>query len=185
MKGPLDVHRALLAAGVQHEIVRVPRALNAADDMPDVLALPAKSCVSVRMYDAGGDLFALAVPAGSVLRPINLARALGVRAVVPAPVHLVNAVTDYTAALVSPICLPATVSLVVDAVLGLAEVLYTPTGDSGTVLKIHSRDLLIHTGAMVAALTVPAALPDDMPLHVEAPARRLAVVPLRVTTPTR
>jgi Cys-tRNA(Pro)/Cys-tRNA(Cys) deacylase len=178
MKGPLDVHRDLLSAGVPHEIVRLHRPLNTADEMPDVLVLPSSSCVSVRMYDAGGTLYALAVPAGVALRSGALARALGVQNVLPAPVHQVNAVTDFTAALVSPICLPAQVRLVIDASLGVTEVLYAPTGDSGTVLKIRSHDLLTHTGALVTALTAPATLPDSVELDVTAVPRRLPVRPL-------
>ncbi len=178
MKGPLDVHRELLSAGIPHEIVRSPRALNTADEMPDVLSLPSWWCVSVRLYDAGGTLYALAVPAGVTLRSGALARNLGVPAVVPAAVHRINAVTDFTAALVSPICLPEHVRLVVDASLGTSEVLYAPTGDSGTVLKIRSRDLLVHTNALVAALTEWGTSREGVRLDVDAAARRIHVRPL-------
>jgi prolyl-tRNA editing enzyme YbaK/EbsC (Cys-tRNA(Pro) deacylase) len=157
VKGPLDIHRDLLAAGVPHEIVRLPRSIAGADELPDVLELPAGSCVSVRMYDADGELYALAVPASAPTRPTTLARALGVPAIRPAAVDDVNVLTDFSAALVSPVCLPPEVNLVFDAALGAADVLYAPTGDSGTVLKIRSRDLLLHTGARVTSLTVPAA----------------------------
>jgi prolyl-tRNA editing enzyme YbaK/EbsC (Cys-tRNA(Pro) deacylase) len=166
MKGPLDVHRELLAAGVAHEIVRLPRSVGSADELADVLSLPPSSCVSVRMYEADGALYALAVPASAPLRPGTLARALGVRAVRPAPVDRVNVVTDFSAALVSPVCLPPQVRLVVDAALGLSDVLYTPTGDSGTVLKIRSHDLLIHTNASVTALTAPVAVADELAMYM-------------------
>jgi prolyl-tRNA editing enzyme YbaK/EbsC (Cys-tRNA(Pro) deacylase) len=158
VKGPLDIHRDLLAAGVPHEIVRLPRAIAGADELPDVLELPSRSCVSVRMYDADGELYALAVPASAPTRPTTLARALGVPAIRPAAVDLVNIVTDFSAGLVSPVCLPPEVNLVFDAALGTADVLYAPTGDSGTVLKIRSRDLLLHSDARVTSLTVPAAV---------------------------
>lgn len=162
MKGPLDVHRELLAAGVPHEIVRLRTAIQAADELPDALSLPHSACVSVRMYDADGVLHALALPASAPTRPVTLARALGAKRVVPADVDRVNLVTGFSASLVSPVCLPPEVVLVVDAALGTTDVLYAATGDSGTVLKIRSRDLLIHTNSLVTALTAPVAVPDEI-----------------------
>lgn len=158
MKGPLDINRELLAVGVPHEIVRLPRPITSAEELPDVLGLPSGSCVSVHMYEADGTLYALALPASAPVRSRVLARALGVSAVRPADVDHVNAVTDYCAPLVAPVCLPECVRLVVDASLGLTDVLYTATGESGTVLKIRSHDLLVHSGALVAALTAPATV---------------------------
>lgn len=162
MKGPLDIHRELLAVGVPHEIVRLQSAIQAADELPVALALPPSSCVSVRMYDADGVLHALAVPAAAPTRAITLARALGARRLELAPASRINAVTGFRAGLVSPVGLPVEVVLVVDAVLGNSDVLYAATGDSGTVLKIRSRDLLLHTGALVAALTAPAVVGADL-----------------------
>jgi prolyl-tRNA editing enzyme YbaK/EbsC (Cys-tRNA(Pro) deacylase) len=168
VKGPLDVHRELLAAGVPHEIVRLPTAVQSADDFPDVLSLPPTACVSVRMYEADGVLHALAVPASAPTRSVTLARALGARHVDVAPVDLVNRVTDFATAFVSPVCLPPAVVLVVDAVLGTSDILYAATGDSGTVLKIRSRDLLVHTDARVAALTAPVGVPNQLSLVTRA-----------------
>jgi len=185
VKGPLDIHRELLAAGVPHEIVRLRSAIQVADDLPDLLALPPATCISVRMYDAYGVLHALAVPASAPTRSVTLARALGARRVAPAPAHRVNAVTDFSAGLVSPVCLPREVVLVVDAVLGNSDILYAATGDSGTVLKIRSRDLLVHTNAKVAALTAPTAVADDfLRLPDEAPIQFDRRVAQRIALPT-
>jgi Cys-tRNA(Pro)/Cys-tRNA(Cys) deacylase len=158
MKGPLDINRDLLAVGVPHEIVRLPRPIATAEELPEVLGLPAASCVSVHLYDADGTLYALALPAGAPVRPSILARALGVPAVRPADVDTVNAVTDFCAPLVAPVSLPDNVRLVVDAALGLTDILYAATGESGTVLKIRSHDLLVHTRALVTTLTAPATV---------------------------
>lgn len=160
MKGALDIHRELLSAGVPHEIVRLPSAIASADELPDVLSLPPSSCISVRMYDADGVLHALAVPASAPTRSITLARALGATHVEPATATRVNVQTGFAAGLVAPIGLPPDVVLVVDAILGTSTVLYAATGDSGTVLKIRSRDLLVHSNARVAALSAPVAVPD-------------------------
>lgn len=158
MKGPLDINRDLLAVGVPHEIVRLPRPIASAEELPEVLGLPSGSCVSVHMFAAEGALYALALPAGAPVRPSMLARALGVSAVRAADADTVNAVTDFCAPLVSPVSLPDSVRLVVDAALGLTDVLYAATGESGTVLKIRSHDLLVHTRALVATLTAPATV---------------------------
>jgi prolyl-tRNA editing enzyme YbaK/EbsC (Cys-tRNA(Pro) deacylase) len=163
LKGALDVARELLAAGVPHEIVRLPYGIQSADDLPEVLSLPASVCISVRMYDADGVLHALAVPATAPTRSITLARALGATHVEAASVDRVNALTGFAAGLVSPIGLPTGVVLVVDAFGGASSVLNAPTGDSGTVLKIRSRDLLVHSNARVAALSAPVAVPDEWP----------------------
>lgn len=177
MKGPLDITRELLAAGVPHEIVRLPRAITSAAELPEVLDLPAASCISVQIYDADGIMYALAVPASTPTRPATLAAALGVPRVRPADANVINVITDFCAPLVSPVCLPPTVPLVVDASLGTTDVLYAPTGDSGTVLKIRTHDLLVHTRALVAALTGPAPLPARVPAAVVTPALAPSPVP--------
>ncbi|MEO6713291.1 MAG: YbaK/EbsC family protein [Mycobacteriales bacterium] len=173
MKGAIDVHLELLSAGVPHEIVRLPSAIASADELPEVLSMPPAECISVRMYDADGVLHALAVPASAPTRSMTLARALGASRVEPAGIERVNAMTGYAAGLVSQIGLPPGVVLVIDAILGTSNVLYAPTGDSGTVLKIRSHDLLVHSNARVAALSAPVAAPDSFLLgRRRTPARR-------------
>jgi prolyl-tRNA editing enzyme YbaK/EbsC (Cys-tRNA(Pro) deacylase) len=153
MKGALDIHRELLARDVQHEIVRLPRVVLQADEIPDALGLPADSCVAVRMYVADGQLVAVAVPAGRTPDPTALLATLSATAVRPAMAQEVNARTEFAAGLVSPVLLPDDVPLYADAALGGTEVCYTPTGDTGTALGIRVGDLLVVTGARVADLS--------------------------------
>ena len=47
MKGALDVHRALLAADVPHEVVRLDSRITEADELPRALGLRA-GCLAVR-----------------------------------------------------------------------------------------------------------------------------------------
>ena len=156
MKSALDVHRALLAQDLPHEIVRLRSRLLTADDLPLVLGLE-RGCVAVRCYaverERGPSFAAVLVPAGTVPSPSALLKTLDARSIRPAGAGQINAVTDYAAGLVSPICLPAGVELLADAALEAVDVCYCAVGEAGVALGIRSRDLLVVTGARVATLT--------------------------------
>lgn len=177
MRGALDVHQQLLAAGVPHEIVRLPRPVQRADELPAVLSLPDSSCLTVRVFElartngdpgrtgpaapmprvAGmgavaaigheGDMVAVLVTAGSTVDEIAVARACGGRAVRAAGPLEVNATTQFFAGLVSPVCLPTGLRLYAEASLDRPGVVYAATGEGGTALGIASRDLLRHVAA--------------------------------------
>ncbi|TAL22960.1 MAG: hypothetical protein EPN99_05150, partial [Frankiales bacterium] len=109
MKGALDVHRELLARDVPHEMVRLPRRATSGDDLPRLLALP-RGAVTVHCFEVtradGAAFAAVLVPSGRVPDPAALLDALGAVAISPARPDVVNAVTDYAAGLVGPVCLP-------------------------------------------------------------------------------
>src|ERR1700738_3601910 len=50
MKDALAIHRMLLERETLHEIVRLPRLIANADELPDVLGLPASQCLATRIY---------------------------------------------------------------------------------------------------------------------------------------
>ena len=158
MKDALAIHRELLARGVPHEIVRLRRIVLTADELPEALGLSAGQCVAVRMYDADGLLAALCVPAGATPAPSAVLAATGARRIGVAAVDRVNEHTEFAGGLVAPLLLPDDVPIIVDASLASRDVLYTPTGESGTALGIHSRDLLAVTGARVDSLLTPASV---------------------------
>jgi prolyl-tRNA editing enzyme YbaK/EbsC (Cys-tRNA(Pro) deacylase) len=161
MRGPLDITRELIAADVLHEIVHLRRRIDDAAELPEVLDLPGTSCVAVRLYDAGdGTLLAALLPADAAAATTALAAAAGVRAIRRADPALVSAATDYVASLVPPVGLPGDVRLVAHAGLAAQEVLYTPTGDGSTALKIRTADLLALTGATVASIVEPGVVLD-------------------------
>jgi len=109
VRGALEVHRELLARDVPHEVVRLPVRLASADDLPGALGLEL-GCVAVRCYlvERSGrcSFAAVLVPAGAVPSPAALLDALSARSVRPARPEQVNATTDCTAGLVSPVGLP-------------------------------------------------------------------------------
>ncbi len=149
MKGAVDVHRALLARDVPHEIVRLPRVVLTADEIPDVLGLPPSRCVTTRMYDADDQLVAVVVRAGDIPHPDSVLAAAGARSLHPASPDTVNRVTDYAASLVCPLLLPPEVRVFADSCLSDVDVVYAPTGEGGTVLGIPLSALLVSAGARV------------------------------------
>ena len=155
MKDALDVHRSLLAAEVPHEVVRLPRLVLSADEIPEVLGLPPERCVVVRLYQADDRLAAVLVRAGDQPHPGAVLSALGARSLRSASREAVNEATDFAAALVSPALLPPDIPVLADACLGHADVVYTATGDGGTALGIPTRWLLTVSRARVAELCGP------------------------------
>ena len=158
MKSALDVHRALLAAGVPHEMVRLRTPALTGDDLPRSLGVARECCAVVRCYrvtrrDGTTHVGAVLLRSGDTPDPASLLDAFRAVSIRPATGAEVNAATDYASALVSPVCLPDGVPLLADAAVGGGDVMYTPTGESGVALGIHTRDLLVASGARVTNLT--------------------------------
>jgi len=174
MKDALDVHRSLLAREVPHEVIRLPRLVLSADEIPDALDLPADRCVAVRVYHADNDTVAVIVRAGETPHPGAVLAALGARTLRIARPDEVNRLTDFAAPLVSPVLLPDSVRVLADACVGHVDVVYAPTGDSGTVLGISSRGLLTASRASVAELCLPDAATIDLATEMHVDARQLA-----------
>ncbi len=153
MKGPLDIHRDLLARDVPHEIVRLPRPVLHAAELPDVLDMPPAQCLVVSMFDAGTELVATITTAGRLPSLSQVRAAVGRPSLAPASALRVNAITDYAASLVAPLLLPSSVTLLADSSVTTADVVYAPTGDCGTALGIAATHLLAVNGAAVGDLS--------------------------------
>lgn len=167
MKSALDVHRALLDRDVAHEVVRLRGQVVTADDLPRVLGLE-RGCATVRCYvvqrESTTSFAAVLVPSELVPSPARLLEALEACVVRPARPEHVNAVTDFAAGLVSPVCLPVEVELLADSALTRSEVCYCALGEGGVALGIRTSDLLATTGARVVALTGPGPAGPGDPL---------------------
>jgi prolyl-tRNA editing enzyme YbaK/EbsC (Cys-tRNA(Pro) deacylase) len=179
VRGPLDVHRELLGASVEHEVVRLPRLVSTASELPEALGLSPRVCVRMTLFEAPAGLVGCALACDRTPDPTVVAHALGARSVRRAADDAVNAAVDTAAGLVCPIGLPAGVPLLVDAGLAGADVVYAATGDAGTALKIRAADLIRHTGARVLDLAHPRI--DDRldPLRGAARATAVASQPVR------
>lgn len=159
MRGALDVHRELLARDVPHEMVRLRGTVAAdADDLPRALDHSPTCCVAVRCYVTDQGFACALVGAGAVPHPQALLDALDAGTLRPATPDEVNAATEFSAGLVSPVCLPDTAAVVCDSALLRCDVVYCPLGEGGVALGIRTRDLLAATGARVVGL-FPLPLP--------------------------
>jgi prolyl-tRNA editing enzyme YbaK/EbsC (Cys-tRNA(Pro) deacylase) len=162
MLDALDVHRSLLAREVPHEVVRLPRLVLSADEIPDAMGLPPESCVAVRMYLTDVGPVAVIVRAGETPHPGAVLSAVGARSVRAARPDDVNMVTDFAASLVCPVLLPESVPVLADSCVGHVDVVYAPTGDGGTALGIATRWLLTASRASVAELCAPSSPTVDL-----------------------
>ncbi|HET6911696.1 MAG TPA: YbaK/EbsC family protein [Mycobacteriales bacterium] len=162
MLDALDVHRSLLAREVPHEVVRLPRLALSADEIPEIMGLPASRCVAVRMYVADDRHVAVIVRAGDLPHPGAVLAAAAARTLRSMRPDFVNQVTDFAAPLVCPVLLPDSVTVLADSCVGHADVVYAPTGDGGTVLGIPTRWLLTASRASVAELCAPATPTLDL-----------------------
>lgn len=180
MKNALDIHRLLLAHETDHSIVRLRRLIATADELPGALGMSAHHCVAVRVYIAPGQQLALLVRARQT-PPLSAVRAVAdARDVRPAAPDLVNRATDYAADLVAPLLLPDRVGVFIDGDLvksvhgGAADgerIVYTPTGESGTALRIAVDDLVRFSGAAAANLATRRMTVPDAPGAVHPPTR--------------
>ncbi|MDQ1681329.1 MAG: hypothetical protein QOI42_2188 [Frankiaceae bacterium] len=152
MIGAMDVHRELLSREIQHEIVRLPRVVLNADELPDALRVPAGQCVTTRLYFVDDRPVAVAVAAMSTPQPAAVLAAVDGTTLRPATSQQTNELTQYAAGLVNAAHLPADIPLYVDADLDVSGTLYLPTGDTGTALGIPSAVFFRLTRARVAHL---------------------------------
>jgi hypothetical protein len=162
MKDALAIHRMLLEREAPHEIVRLPRAIANADELHEVLRMPAVRCLATRVYSVQPVLrptvprgfrtmAAMVNQAGAGGTPEAVRSALGARSVRQASADIINKTTDYAAELVAPLLLPQAMPLFIDEAiveaLGADDIVYTATGEPRIALAIPVFDLLAITGA--------------------------------------
>ncbi|MCF6468210.1 hypothetical protein FAF44_07320 [Nonomuraea sp. MG754425] len=156
MKDALAIHRRLLAHQIHHEIVRLPRPMTCAEELPEAVRAAPERCLMVTVLEVttwvGHDVVvAVATPVSSPPRPGAVGGLLRARQVRPARAHVVNATTDYAAGLVCPLLLPESLPMYIDDRLPTdGEPIFTTTGERHTVLSLRALDLLgVLPGKMV------------------------------------
>jgi Cys-tRNA(Pro)/Cys-tRNA(Cys) deacylase len=148
MKDALALHRWLLAHQVHHEIVRLPRPMTCAEELPETVSAAPDRCLMVTVLEVATRegrevVIGITSPVSLPPRPGVVGGVLGVRQVRPAPAHVVNAATDYADGLVCPLLLPESLPVFVDDRLPTdAETIFMPTGERRTVLAVRAFDLL-------------------------------------------
>ncbi|WP_055480352.1 aminoacyl-tRNA deacylase [Sphaerimonospora mesophila] len=149
MKDALAIHRRLLARQIHHEIVRLPRPLTCADDLPEMLGATPETCVRVSVFEVPtrGRIDPVAVVGSVAAHPTAQAvgTVLHAHDVRPASSFVVNSVTDYPDRLVCPLLLPDDLTVLVDQRvvdrLDPDEFAHTPTGERRTALRIRALHL--------------------------------------------
>ncbi|KAB8196422.1 hypothetical protein FH608_006635 [Nonomuraea phyllanthi] len=149
MKDALAIHRWLLAHQVHHEIVRLPRPMTCAEDLPEAVSAAPDRCLKVTVLEVttrvGREVVIAATCPVSASPPLGaIGGLLGVRRVRPAPAHVVNSATDYASGLVCPLLLPRSLPMFIDDRLLLIddEPVYTATGERHTALTLRALDLM-------------------------------------------
>src|SRR5690606_15225673 len=144
MKDALAIHRWLLAHQVHHEIVRLPRTLTSARNLPEVLHADPADCLEVSVFEVdtrvSREPVAVLAAVATPPRAVIVASVLGARRAYPASAFLVNAATEYAYGLVCPLLLPEERTLLIDERLHsgpASRVVYTPTGERRTALSIR------------------------------------------------
>ncbi|MCG5215656.1 YbaK/EbsC family protein [Streptosporangium sp. KLBMP 9127] len=176
MKDALAIHRWLLAHQVHHEIVRLPRVLTCAAELPEVIRAAPADCLEVSVYevDTRIGIEPVAVVASVAAPPALglLGGLLGARKVRPASAFLVNAATEYAAGLVCPLLLPENLTLLIDERLfddmSADRLLHTPTGERRTALSLRAPDLL----ALVPGKRLDLAPRSRLPISHTSPHTR-------------
>ncbi|MFI7438949.1 aminoacyl-tRNA deacylase [Nonomuraea indica] len=160
MKDALAIHRWLLAHQVHHEIVRLPRPITGADELPGAVSAPPGRCVAVTTFEVATrmeeEVVAVVSSVAAPPLPGVVGGLLGVRRVRPASAFTVNAATDYAAGLVCPLLLPAGLRILIDDRLRPdTEPIFTATGERHTALRIRALDLLSVLPGKTVDLTIP------------------------------
>ncbi|MFG1709332.1 aminoacyl-tRNA deacylase [Nonomuraea sp. M3C6] len=148
MKDALAIHRWLLAHQVHHEIVRLPRPMTCAEELPETVSAAPGRCLMVTVLEVvtriGREVvIAVTTTVGSPPRPGTIGGLLGVRQVRAAQAHVVNSATDYADGLVCPLLLPESLPMFIDDRLSADDKpIFTPTGERHTALTMRALDLL-------------------------------------------
>lgn len=149
MKDALAIHRWLLAHQVRHEILRLPRPLASASDLPRSLGVPPGECLAVTVFQVttrvDEEVVAVVTAVDAPPAPGVIGALRGAREIRPAPAFVTNAATDYAAGLVCPLLLPDRLTVLLDQRLidsfRGGEPVYTATGERHTALRIGATDL--------------------------------------------
>ncbi|MEU8246342.1 YbaK/EbsC family protein [Nonomuraea sp. NPDC048916] len=160
MKDALAIHRRLLAHQVHHEIVRLPRPMTHADELPEMISAAPERCVAVTVFEVtarvGTEVVAVVSTVAAPPRPGVLCWLLGARDVRPAPAFLVNSTTDYAAGLVSPLLLPDELPVLIDERLRSdTDPIFIATGERHTAISLRALDLLTLLPGKSVDLRIP------------------------------
>ncbi len=152
MRSFTDVHDALMARGVDHEIIQLPSSSRSAVSAAEALGVPVSWVVKSLLFMAD-ELPVLALVDGEATVDIEaLSRELGAREVTLARAREVRELTGYKPGAVSPVGLATDLPVLVDPAVFAPEVVYCGGGTTTAMLRIRSADLERLLAARIAPI---------------------------------
>ena len=153
MRSFADVHDALRARGVEHEIIQLPSSSRSAELAAEALGVPVSWVVKTLVFMADERPVLALVDGEATVDTEALSRELGVREVLLARGREVRDITGYKPGAVPPVGLETDLPVLADPAVFAPEVVYCGGGTTTTMLRVRARDL----ERLLAARVVPIA----------------------------
>jgi prolyl-tRNA editing enzyme YbaK/EbsC (Cys-tRNA(Pro) deacylase) len=155
LRGSVEVHRYLTERAIPHEFYRLQRPLRRVDEASAVLGLDPQIVVAAELFEERDARLLALTSASACASAEALALAAGLRRARPMSKTRIAAYTGFIADWLPPVGHERPSRAFLDPSLLEADVLYTPGGDPGLMLVLHSSDLLRATAGIVAPLEAP------------------------------
>jgi Cys-tRNA(Pro) deacylase len=136
-----DVHDALMARGVDHEIIQLSSSSRSAELAAEALGVPVAAVVKSLVFMADGRPVLALVDGAATVDTEALSRALGAQAVVLARGREVRELTGYKPGAVPPVGLATDLPVLADPAVFAPEVVYCGGGTTTAMLRIRAVDL--------------------------------------------
>lgn len=153
MRSFTDVHEALAARGVEHEIIHLPSSSRTAQLAAEALGVPVSAVVKSLLFIADGRPVLALVDGEATVDTEALMRELGAEEVILARGREVRDLTGYKPGAVPPVGLATDLPVVADPAVFAPQVVYCGGGAGTAMLRIGAADLR----DLLAASVVPIA----------------------------
>lgn len=153
MRTSSDVHNALQAKGVKHEIYVMEDAPRKARRAAAILGVSEAEVAKTLIAWADDLPILLMIPANRHLDLEKIANLLGAGSVRMADVSEVVELTDYLVGATPPVALVRDMRTVLDKEFLSLPIMYCGGGEPNAILKIRPSDMVGTTGALVAPIT--------------------------------
>ena len=150
MRTSVDVHNFLLERDIPHELVPVRGRFRRPDRIAAVLGLRPEHVGRVVLLEGDSVLAAALVPSNRTPDASKVAEAVSAGDLRELGADRVADLTGFLREALPPVGLPDETRVVMDAPLAKQQVLYFHGGETRSLLKIRSADLVRATGATVA-----------------------------------
>ena len=141
MRSFTDVHEALAAEGVAHEIIQLPSSTRTAQLAADALGVPVTDVVKSLVFLVDAHPVLTLVPGDATVDTDALARELGAHEVTLARGREVRETTGFKPGAVPPVGLATVLPVVADPEVFTPDVVYCGGGTTTAMLRIGSADL--------------------------------------------